>query len=203
MNAIPKHRYTLEEYIELDKNSEERYEYFDGEVFALAGGNIEHATISANLVRALGNRLAGRHCRALTSDVRVKVPAAFPYRYPDVSVVCGEPVIESNLGQEMLVNPILLVEVLSSSTAAYDHGDKFSAYQSIASFREYLLISQERPHVVQYVRQPDNRWLRAEISGLAGLLTLESLDITLPLSEIYEQVNFPSPDSEPASGPAA
>lgn len=203
MNAIPKHRYTLEEYIELDKNSEERYEYFDGEVFALAGGNIEHGTISANVVRALGNRLAGRHCRALTSDVRVKVPAAFPYRYPDVSVVCGEPVIESNLGQEMLVNPILLVEVLSSSTAAYDHGDKFSAYQSIASFREYLLISQERPHVVQYVRQPDNRWLRAEISGLAGLLTLESLDITLPLSEIYEQVNFPSPDSEPASGPAA
>lgn len=203
MNAIPKHRYTLEEYIELDKNSEERYEYFDGEVFALAGGSIEHGTISANVVRALGNRLAGRHCRALTSDVRVKVPAAFPYRYPDVSVVCGEPVIESNLGQEMLVNPILLVEVLSSSTAAYDHGDKFSAYQSIASFREYLLISQERPHVVQYVRQPDNRWLRAEISGLAGLLTLESLDITLPLSEIYEQVNFPSPDSEPASGPAA
>lgn len=202
MNAIPKHRYTLEEYIELDKNSEERYEYFDGEVFAMAGGSIEHGTISANVVRALGNRLAGRHCRALTSDVRVKVPAAFPYRYPDVSVVCGEPVIESNLGQEMLVNPLLLVEVLSCSTAAYDHGDRFSAYQSIDSFREDLLISQERPHVVQYVRQPDNRWLRAEVSGLNGILTLESLDLTLPLSEIYEQVNFPSPGSESATGSA-
>ncbi len=198
MNAIPKHRYTLEEYIELDRNSEERYEYFDGEVFAMAGGSIEHGTISANVVRALGNRLAGRQCRALTSDVRVKVPAAFPYRYPDVSVVCGEPVIERNLGQEMLINPILLVEVLSSSTAADDHGDKFSAYQSIESFREYLLISQDRPHVVQYVRQPDNRWLRAEVSGLSGMLTLESLDLTLPLSEIYEQVNFPPP--EPATG---
>ncbi|HWQ31771.1 MAG TPA: Uma2 family endonuclease [Blastocatellia bacterium] len=202
MNAIPKHRYTLEEYIELDKNSEERYEYFDGEVFAMAGGTINHGRISSNVHFALRQRLAGKGCEAFTAETRIRVPAALPYRYPDVSVVCGPVKIEEIQGQEMLVNPVLLVEVLSTSTAAYDHGDKFSAYQSIESFREYLLISQERPHVVQYVRQPDNRWLRAEVSGLNGILTLESLDLTLPLSEIYEQVDFPSSGSESATGPA-
>lgn len=190
MTALPKHRYTMEEYIELDKNSEERYEFFDGEVFAMAGGSIEHAVIAANTIRALGNKLEGKKCFVLTSDVRIKVPAALPYRYPDASVVCGEPITEELQGQQMLVNPILIVEVLSPSTAAYDLGDKFSAYQSITSFREYLVISQERPHVIQHVRQSSGKWLRSEASGLEATVTLESLDITLSLSEIYQRVEF-------------
>lgn len=190
MNPLPKRSYTLEEYIELDKSSEERYEFFDGEVFAMGGGSLNHSRISVNVSSVLVSKLAGGKCEVFTSDARIRVPAAWPYRYPDVAVVCGEPLIETLQGQEMLVNPVLIVEVLSPSTAAYDLGDKFSAYQSSESFREYLLIAQGRPHVIQHVRQPDNKWLRSESDGLNAELTLESLNLTLSLAEIYQRVTF-------------
>ncbi len=191
MTAVPKQdRYTLEDYIELDKNSEEKYEYFDGEVFAMAGGSPDHVRISRNVCNRLSQKLENRDCEAFPSDLRIKVPAAFPYRYPDVSAVCGEQIFESVLGQQMLVNPVLIVEVLSPSTAAYDLDEKFTAYQSIESFREYLLISQSRPHVIHYVRQSKGKWLRSEVDGLDNAVTLESIDVTLPLGEIYERVKF-------------
>lgn len=189
MTALPQKRYTLEEYIELDKNSEEKYEYFDGEVFAMSGGSPDHSRISVNVCNALTQKLRGRQCEAFNSDLRVKVPAAFPYRYPDVSVVCGEPIFEELRGQSMLVNPILLVEALSPSTMAYDLDEKFTAYQSIESFQEYLLVSQARPHVIRYVRQSGG-WLRTEVDGLENEVTLESIAVTLSLNEIYERVSF-------------
>lgn len=190
MTALPRKLYSLEEYIELEKSSDEKYEYFDGEVFAMAGGTINHERIIKNLLRRLEEKLEGSPCETFPSNVRIKVPTAFPYRYPDASVVCGELIIEEIFGQQMLVNPLVIIEVLSSSTAAYDLGNKFSAYQSISSFREYLLISQDRAHVIQYVRQPNDKRLRSETSGLESALTLESLGISLKLSEIYQRVNF-------------
>ena len=192
MSAIPvsKRKYTLDEYLELDKNSEEKYEYFDGEIFDMAGGSPSHARAGGNVYSLFQQRLRGRDCEAFNSDMRVKVPAALPYRYPDVSVVCGEPIFEELNGQEMLVNPVLIVEVLSPSTAAYDLKDKFTAYQSIDSFREYLIVSQDRPHIIQHIRQSKGRWLRIEIEGLDGEVALESVNVTLPLSEIYERVKF-------------
>lgn len=190
MSALPKHIYTLEEYLELEKSSEEKYEFYDGEVFAMAGGSLEHNTISANVIRSLGNKLEDTACRVLSSDMRLKVPLALPYRYPDVTVVCGEPVIEKLQGQPLLLNPVLIVEVLSDSTEAYDLGKKFTAYQSIESFREYLLIAQDSPHVIQHVRQDDGKWLRSEHHGLDAVLALESLKVALPLSEIYQRVVF-------------
>jgi len=189
MTALPKQKYTIEEYVELDKNSEERFEYFDGEVFSMAGGSPDHARIGGRIFSLLEQSLIESRCEAFNSEVRIKVPSAWPYRYPDVSVVCGEPIFETFLGVEMLINPIVLVEVLSESTAAYDLGEKFTAYQSIESFKEYLLVSQDRPHVIHYVRQ-DNGWLRTETIGLENAVTLESLDVTLPLSEIYARVKF-------------
>lgn len=189
MMALPKQKYTIEEYVELDKNSEERFEYFDGEVFSMAGGSPDHVRISRNICNELSQRFSGRDCEAFPGDLRVKVPADFPYRYPDVSVVCGEQIYERFLGVEMLINPIVLVEVLSESTAAYDLGEKFTAYQSIESFKEYLLVSQDRPHVIHYVRQ-ENGWLRTETIGLENAVALESLDVILPLSEIYARVKF-------------
>jgi Uma2 family endonuclease len=192
MMALPKKHYTLEEYIALEKHSEERYEFFDGAVFAMVGGSANHSRIITNVIRHLQNKLEGKPCETFPSDMRLKVPAAYPYRYPDVSVVCGEPIIEDLQGQHMLVNPVLIIEVLSPSTAAYDLGDKFSAYQSIESFCEYLLIAQERPHVIQYVRQPGSKWLRSEINGLEATLTLESLELTLSLRDIYQRVDFQS-----------
>lgn len=191
MTALPKQRLTIEEYIELDKNSEERFEYFDGEVFAMAGASPNHARLSGRVYALLERLLSEGKCEAFNSEVRVKVPAALPYRYPDVSVVCGNQVYETIQGVEVLVNPVLLVEVLSESTAAYDLDAKFTEYQSIESFREYLLIAQDRPHVIRYVRQT-NGWLRTETDGLENAVTLESLGVTLPLSEIYARVKFPS-----------
>lgn len=188
--AVSRLKYTLEEYLELDKNSEERYEYFDGEVFAMAGGSRNHARLGMDIGSLFSQKLKGRNCEAFNSEMRVKVPAALPYRYPDVSVVCGEAIIEEFSGQEMLVNPVLIVEVLSPSTAAYDLKDKFTAYQSIESFREYLVVSQDRPHVIQHIRQSEGRWLRIDIEGLDAEVTLESINVTLSLRDIYERVKF-------------
>ncbi|MGE0133304.1 MAG: Uma2 family endonuclease [Blastocatellales bacterium] len=194
MSALPKTRYTIEEYIELLKNSDERFEYFDGEVVSMAGGKIAHGDIASNIVRHLGNRLVDRPCRVSGGDVALKVPLAWPFRFPDVSVTCGERLIEGFQGIEMIINPLLIVEVLSPSTEIYDREGKFLAYQSIESFQEYLLVAQDRPHVTQYVRQPSGKWLRADIIGLDSEVSLESLGVTLPLAEIYWQINFPAPD---------
>lgn len=193
MTALPKQRYTLEEYLELDSNSEEKYEYFDGEVFAMAGGSLHHNRVARNLIWLLNDKLAAAGCEVLPADMRIKVPKAFPYRYPDLSIVCGEPVIEELSGQQMLVNPLVLIEILSPTTAAYDQGRRFSAYQSIASFQEYLLVSQDRPQITQYVRQPNGKWLRSEIEGLESQLLLETVNCVLSLREIYRLVEFKPP----------
>jgi len=195
MSAIPKHKMTMEEYIEFDKNNEGRWEYFDGEVVDMAGGSLNHNQIASNISRVLGNKLDDKGCRALPGDMRLKVPKALPYRYPDVVVVCGEPVIEIVQGQEMLVNPLVIVEVLSPSTKAYDFDTKFTAYQSIASFQEYLLVAQDRPHVTQYVRQPGGQWLRKDIEETEGVVKLASVDCELTFDEIYRLIKFPPAES--------
>jgi len=210
MTALPdtKRKYTIEEYIEVLLNSDERFEYFDGEVVSMAGGKFSHGSIGANLVRAIGNLLAERPCRVLNGDVAIKTILAPPFRYPDVSVVCGDPLIETLQGIEVLVNPMFICAVLSATTAHYDREEKFLAYQAIESFQEYLLVEQHRPHVTRYVRQPDNQWLRADIIGLDSAVKLESLGVTLPLGEIYRLVKFPetespTPEQTPDSNPAA
>ncbi len=195
MSAIPKRKMTMEEYIEFDKNNEGRWEYFDGEVFDMAGGSLNHNRIAKNILTTLENKLEGAPCEALPSEMRLKVPKALPYRYPDVVVVCGEPVIETIQGQEMLVNPLLIVEVLSASTKAYDFDTKFRAYQSIKSFQEYLLVAQDRPQVTQYVRQPDGQWLRRDIEGMESVVKFASLNCELTFREIYRFVRFPPAES--------
>lgn len=190
MTTIPKKFYTVEEYIELLKNSDERFEYFDGEIVSMAGGKAEHSDITSNVIYSLRDKLKGRNCRVNGADLAVKTVKAWPFRYPDVSVVCGERIIENMQGIDMLVNPVLLIEVLSPSTAAYDHNEKFVAYQAIESFMEYLLVSQDRPHVTRYVRQPDDGWLRYDIIGLESDVELSSVGVALSLSEVYSMVEF-------------
>ncbi len=132
----------------------------------------------------------GGNCEVFNADMQIKVPAAPPYRYPDVSVVCGEAVFEETQGIKLLVNPLLLIEVLSPSTAEYDLGKKFTEYKSIASFQEYLAISQTHPHVIRYIRHPNGFWVRHDIEGIASEVLLGSLNLSLPLSEIYERVKL-------------
>ncbi|MGB9178663.1 MAG: Uma2 family endonuclease, partial [Pyrinomonadaceae bacterium] len=140
--------------------------------------------------------LRGRSCLIFPSNLRVKVPAFPPYRYPDLTVLCGKPVYESIGGVETLTNPTLIVEVLSPSTEAFDRGDKFTYYKSIPSFKEYLLIAQHRPHVTQYVKQSGGSWSYCEVNALTDTLQLPTLDCVLSLSEIYLDVEF-----EPIKGP--
>lgn len=198
MSALPKqdNKYTVEEYIELLKNSDERFEYFDGEIVSMAAGKIAHGGIAANVGRVIGNLLESRNCRVFGGDTAVKTVKAQPFRLPDVTVVCGDLVIEDLQGIEMLVNPVLIVEVLSKRTRAYDLNEKFLAYQAIESLKEYVLIDQNRPHVIRHVRQPDSQWLRGDFIGMENSVRLESLDVTLAFSEIYRMITFP-PESDP------
>ena len=139
--ANPKRRYTLEEYFELERKSEERFEFWDGEVFCMSGVSREHDQIESNLNFYLRAKLRGRKCRAFLANMRLKVPSAPPYRYADLSALCGEAKFEEIGGVDALTNPALIVEVLSPSTEAYDRGDKFTRYKSIPSFGEYLLVA--------------------------------------------------------------
>lgn len=192
MSALPKRKYTIEEYVELIKTTEEKIEYFDGELFSMAGGKFAHSAIASNVQFALSQRFVKRLCRGFSGDLVLKVPAAPPFRFPDVSVVCGEPMVENLYGIDLLVNPILIVEVLSDSTADYDLGKKFLAYQSIESFREYLAIAQKHVHVIQHSKQENGLWVRRDFIGLDSEVHLESLNVTLSLREIYENVQFPT-----------
>jgi Uma2 family endonuclease len=188
MAALARRRYTLEEYLELEKHAEERYAYCHGEVVAMSGASLRHNRLVRNLMRAIDVRLEGKPCEVLPTDMRIRVPKALPYRYADLVVVCGEPAIEDMQGLEVLVNPLIIFEVLSASTEAYDRGIKFFEYQSIASFQEYVLVAQDCPHITHYVRQEHGQWLRSDMHGVAEHLLLRELDCAIPLVEIYRQV---------------
>jgi Uma2 family endonuclease len=191
MQAQERRKYTLEEYLELDHNSEEKIEYWDGHIFTLAGASVSHNRIQRNILTALTNKLRGRSCEVFPSDMRVKVPAYPPYRYPDLSALCGEAEFEKLGRQELLVNPQLIVEILSDSTESFDHSYKFTYYKSIESFIEYVLVAQDRPHVSQFIKQSDNNWLHREFNSLDEQFHLASLDCEINLSELYRDVVFP------------
>ena len=190
---LPKEKieYTLEEYLELDHESEEKIEFWDGYVFTLAGASASHNRIQRNTMFYLQLKLRGRKCEVFPSDMRIKVPAYPPYRYPDLSALCGKTEIETIGKQDLLVNPQLIVEILSDSTADFDQSDKFTYYKSIESFTEYILIAQHRAKVTQFIKQSDNSWLQHEFTELNDVFHLTSLDCELSLNEVYENVEFP------------
>jgi Uma2 family endonuclease len=196
MAANPERRYTLQEYLELERTSEERFEFWDGEIFCMSGASADHERILRNMLVQLTLKIGGRGCEAFASNLRIKVPAAPPYRYADLSALCGEAQFEEIGGVDALLNPQLIVEVLSPSTEAYDRGDKFTHYKSIETFREYLLVAQHRPHVTHLYKQSDGTWIYAEANDLEATLSLSSVVCELPLTEIYLGVSF---DAETAA----
>jgi Uma2 family endonuclease len=191
MQPLKKQIYTLEEYLELDHESEEKIEFWDGHVFTLAGASASHNRIQRNVLITLGNKLRGRRCEVFPSDMRVGVPSYPPYRYPDLSALCGQAIIQTLGKQDILTNPQLIIEVLSDSTAEFDRGYKFTYYKSIESFTEYILIAQDRPHVTQFIKQDENNWLNREFNSIDDKFHLTSLDCELELSELYQDVEFP------------
>ena len=192
MTAIPKHKYTLEDYIELEKNSEERWEYFEGEVWNMAGASPKHEKITVNLSASVLNNLRKnkRNCSVFGANLRVKVPVYEPYRYPDLTIVCGTPIYENLYGLEMLVNPLLIVEILSDSTESFDRGHKFIYYKSIASFKEYLLISQTEVLVTLYTKQDDINWIRQDFHSLTDKVLLPFTECEIALEDIYYDIEF-------------
>jgi Uma2 family endonuclease len=197
MAANPKRKYTLEEYFDLELSTNERFEYFDGEIFSMSGVSDAHDQIETNSLTALSIRLREGPCRVFSANMRIKVPSLPPYRYADVSAACEKPIFEKIGGVDVVTNPTLIIEVLSDSTEAYDRGDKFTHYKSIPSLKEYLLIAQHRPHITQYVKQEDGSWSYDEVNELSDRIQLASIDCVLELSEIYRDVTFaahPSPN---------
>lgn len=186
----PRHFYSPDEYFALEHAGDARYEYWDGEIICMIGGSKQHLRISDNVFFRLRQKLENGHCQAFSSLLPVKTPSLLPYRYPDATVCCGELIFENIRGVDALVNPTLIVEVLSPTSALRDRHDKFTAYQAIESFREYLLIAQDAPHVTHYVRQLDGRWEREEITDMTAEIVLSSIGCTLSLAEIYEDVTF-------------
>lgn len=190
-NLAVQHHYSLEEYAELEKSSEERLEYFDGNVWSMAGASEIHEELMVNIAAELKNKLRGRGCKVYGSNLRVKVPVYPPYRYPDVTAICGEGRFEDFYGLKVLTNPSLIVEILSPSTEKFDIGDKFTYYKSIESFTEYLLVDQDKPHVVLYTKQTAEAWLHREYNSLNDKIYLPSLDCQISVEEIYLDIEFP------------
>jgi Uma2 family endonuclease len=190
MSAVPKPYFTPAQYLERERASEFRHEFYRGEVFRMAGTSYQHSVITANLVRRLGNALDGSPCRAVPNDLRVLVSASGLYTYPDVVIVCGEPEFED--GEfDTLLNPTVLIEVLSPSTENYDRGAKFGHYRRIPSFREYVLLAQDRPSVDRFARQPDGTWLMTPLDQLGDELKFASITAAVSLTDIYSGVTFP------------
>lgn len=183
------HRLTEVEYLEIERRAEFKSEFLDGEMFAMAGGSRMHSLIASNLNFALRTQLKGCPCRVYTSDLRLKVQSSGLYTYPDVSVACGQEEFEDGL-DDTLLNPTVIVEILSPSTEAYDRGKKFELYWQLPSLREYVLVSQSKPLVEQYIRQDGGEWLLRAVAGLEARLTLPSLGIAIEMADLYVNVQF-------------
>ena len=189
MSSQPKPRFTPEEYLTIDRQSEHKHEYFDGEIFAMTGASRKHNLISVNVAATLNNQLADRECEVYASDMRVKVNPMGLYTYPDVVVVCGLPQFEDK-EIDTLLNPIVIIEVLSKTTEGYGRGDKFEHYRSVASLSEVVLIAQDKHHVEYYRRQEGSQWMLTETNSLQDKIILASINCELPLSQIYRKVSI-------------
>lgn len=189
MSSLPKARFTPEQYLAMERKAEHKSEYWNGEIVAMAGGSKQHSLISVNVSGELRARLKDKPYLTYSSDLRVQVNPA-RYLYPDVSVVCGEPEFAGEEG-DMLTNPTVLVEVLSPSTEDKDRGIKFIFYRQIPTLTDYVMVSQDEPHVEHYARQEEERWLLTDLRGPDAALRLPSIGCELPLSEVYARVVFP------------
>jgi Uma2 family endonuclease len=190
MPSQAQRKLTEAEYLALERRSEVKHELVDGTMVAMAGASPTHVLIVTNLVIALGNQLKDRECTVYASELRVKIQKSGRFTYPDVAVVCGRIELGTEQ-QDVLLNPRVLIEVLSDSTKNYDRGEKFEHYRSIPSFTEYLLVAQDRHYVEHHVRQRDGRWLLEETDSIADSVVLESIECRLELAEIYAKVRFP------------
>ena len=188
-DAQPVHRYTVAEYLALEEVAEYRSEYFEGEIFAMAGASGEHNLIAKECSRAIDDATNGSGCQTALLDLKVRIEGSSVYYYPDVAVVCGKFLYEDEK-RTILTNPIVLIEVLSDSTAEFDRVKKFIRYRQISTLREYVLISQNEPLVDVYYKTEGGFWRFDNYNGLDAVMELRSLGIQIKLADIYRRVEF-------------
>ncbi len=199
MSTVPKRLLTEEEYLAKERLAEFKSEFYQGETFVMSGASWEHTLIKDNLASEARVALKGTGCQVLTSDLRVKVSPTGLYTYPDIVIVCDKPdFLDAKF--DTLLNPRIIVEVLSESTEGYDRGTKFKHYRSLPSLQEYVLVSQDRPLIERYFRR-ENSWDFSDVAGLSEAFEFAAVAVRVPLSEIYAGVEFPdlALKSEPAA----
>ena len=198
MSAQALQQLTPQEYLELERRSETKHEFVNGEMFDMAGASRSHNLIVTNIVRELSLQLKGRRCEVYPNDMRVHIPDTGMYTYPDAVVACGTPRLTDDK-RDTLLNPTALFEVLSSSTEAYDRGAKAAHYRRIVSLRHYVLIAQDAPHIECYTRQDESRfWYLTEADGLEAEIALTEIACVLKLAEMYDKVEFDADKPYPA-----
>ncbi|MEO2091810.1 MAG: Uma2 family endonuclease [Gemmataceae bacterium] len=192
MSAVPTHKLTPAEYLAIEQAAEFKSEFFNGEMFAMAGASRPHNTVVMNLGGEIHARLKGGPCRPYTQDQRVLIDRTGLYTYPDLLIVCGEVVTAAD-DADTITNPRVVVEVLSPSTERYDRTTKFRHYQQLPSVQEYILVSQSEPLCERFTRQADGSWALVSFVGLNAVLALTSVPVQVPLADIYAGVEFPDP----------
>lgn len=195
--------YTIAEYLTLERHSDERHYYCDGQICAMAGESLEHSTICFNLVTMLGAQLRGKPCRGLSPNMMILSSSPLRHHhttkglfsYADLTIVCGEPRFLDD-HRDVLLNPSVIIEILSPSTEAFDRGEKFQRYRThLNSLMDYLLVSQTHPLIDHFQRHSGGQWLFTAVEGMEATLALGSIDCELPLVEVYERIVFPPPES--------
>lgn len=184
----PKQHISPEQYLELEKNSRDKHEYWNGEIYMMAGTSLRHNRIVINTTQSLDRALAKRPCSVFASDIRLRIQKDDSYTYPDVMVICGEVQVDPRQ-QDTVMNPTLIVEVLSDSTAAYDRSEKFKMYRGIPSLEHYVMIEQSQPYIESY-RREGRFWVLETLEGVEAIMKLRVLDLEIPLSEIYDRIDW-------------
>jgi Uma2 family endonuclease len=187
--AYSKQKIYIEEYLEMENTSIEKHEYYRGEIFAMSGAKMPHNRISSNLMITLGQKLKGKKCQPYGSDARIHIESNTLFTYPDISIICGE-VITLNNDDYNVLNPAVIIEILSPSTKNYDRGEKFKLYRDITTLKEYILVDSESIHIEVFRLNETRHWELEEYNTITDHLSIKAIDETVSISEIYEGVNM-------------
>ena len=184
-----KQKISIEDYLMMENASLEKHEYYQGEVFAMAGAKVQHNKISKNLFGTLFGKLKGKRCQPYGSDQRIHIPANTLFTYPDISIICGD-IVTLNDDEYNALNPSVIIEVLSKSSKNYDRGEKFKLYRDITALNEYILVDSETVHIEIFRLNANNHWELEEYKDLDGSILIKTIDESLLVAEIYENVEI-------------
>lgn len=187
--AYQKAFYTVAEYLEMEKVSDTKHEFFRGEIFAMAGASVRHVIITTNLLTQIALKLKGKPCQPYGSDLRIHIPENSLYTYPDISIICGDPIASAD-DADTIISPVALIEILSPSTKDYDRGGKFKLYRDIPSLKEYILVDSEAINIEVFRLNAGGHWELEEYKTKSSALEINTVSLSIPLPEIYDRTNL-------------